>query len=235
MKTHVLVIEDEVDILDLVKFNLEKEGFKVSGALNGEIGLESARGTLPDLVILDLMLPGVHGLEVCRILKNDLMTRHIPIVMLTAKGENVEIVTGLNAGADDYITKPFSPRVMLARIHAVLRRSVSEESAPSSLPSKSEGKPLIRNEITIHPGRHEVIINGKIIQLTATEFRILYFLAAHPGWVKTRDQIVSEVHSEDYHVTRRAIDVQIVGLRKKLGSSGKNIETVRGVGYRFKD
>jgi two-component system alkaline phosphatase synthesis response regulator PhoP len=221
-KESILVMEDEEDILELLKYNLAKEGYRVTAVGSGEEGLKA---TLPDLVLLDLMLPGMDGLEVCRRFKQDARTRHVPIVMLTAKGEEADIVAGLELGADDYITKPFSPRVLLARVRAVLRRHAP---APSE-----EDTPLVLHDLTIHPGRHEVLVQGRPVELTATEFRLLTMLARRPGWVFTRSQIVQEVHGEDYPVTDRAVDVQIVWLRKKLGSCGKYIGTVRGVGYRF--
>jgi two-component system alkaline phosphatase synthesis response regulator PhoP len=221
-KESILVMEDEEDILELLKYNLAKEGYRVTAVGSGEEGLKA---TLPDLILLDLMLPGMDGLEVCRRFKQDARTRHVPIVMLTAKGEEADIVAGLELGADDYITKPFSPRVLLARVRAVLRRHAP---APSE-----EDTPLVLHDLTIHPGRHEVLVQGRPVELTATEFRLLTMLARRPGWVFTRSQIVQEVHGEDYPVTDRAVDVQIVWLRKKLGSCGKYIGTVRGVGYRF--
>jgi len=179
------------------------------------------------LIVLDLMLPGIDGLESTKLLKNDQGTRDIPIVMLTAKGEEADIVTGLELGADDYITKPFSPRILVARVRAVLRRNVKEPMEESSI--------LRIHDLVIHPGRREVLIDGKPVQLTFTEFGILKFLARRPGWVFTRSQIVDAVRGDDYFVTDRSVDVQIVGLRKKLGPAGNYIETVRGVGYRFKE
>jgi two-component system phosphate regulon response regulator PhoB len=224
---HVLVVEDEEDILQLVEYNLLKEGYTVSCAKTGEDGLRIARSEAIDLVLLDLMLPGIDGLEVCRAMRREAATSKTPIVMLTAKGEEADVVAGLEQGADDYITKPFSPRVLLARLRAVLRRRQAEP-AP-------ESESLAIHEITIHPGRHEIMVAGQSVDLTVTEFRLLYFLARRPGWVFTRAQIVQGVQGEDYAVSERAVDVQIVGLRKKLGNAGKYIETVRGVGYRFKE
>ena len=173
------------------------------------------------------MLPGIDGLDVAKALKNDPKTRDIQIVMLTAKGEEADIVTGLELGADDYITKPFSPRVLVARVRAVLRRGVTEVPEEASI--------LKIHNLIIHPGRREVLVDGDQVQLTFTEFGILNFLARRPGWVFTRFQIVDSVRGEDYPVTDRSVDVQIVGLRKKLGPAGNYIETVRGVGYRFKE
>jgi len=228
-KEHILVIEDEEDILALVQYNLLREGCRVSCAISGEDGLEQARADLPDLILLDLMLPGMDGLEVCRRLRQEPATREVPVIMLTAKGEESDIVAGLELGADDYIPKPFSPRVLIARVRTVLRRR-KQEAAPAD----DSGVIRIR-ELTIHPGRNEVLVDGEEVELTFTEFRVLHLLAARPGWVFTRGQIVDAVRGESYAVTERAVDVQIVGLRRKLGASGKYIETVRGVGYRFKD
>lgn len=227
-KEHILVIEDEEDILALLHYNLIKEGFRVTCAQTGEEGLNAARALKPDLVLLDLMLPGIDGLDVCRALKRDKPGSDIPIVMLTAKGEEHDIVTGLELGADDYVTKPFSPKVLSSRIKAVLRRRERGGDV-------DDHETLHIGAISIHPGRNEVSVDGAPVELTFTEFRVLYLLARRPGWVFTRYQIVNAVRGDDYSVTDRAVDVQIVGLRKKLGKAGKLIETVRGVGYRFKD
>jgi len=181
----------------------------------------------PDVVVLDLMLPGMDGLEICRQLKRDDRTAHIPILMVTAKGEESDVVTGLELGADDYVVKPFSPKVLIARVRAVMRRKRME--APQGT------EPIKIRDLVIHPGRHEVLAGGKPLDLTFSELRILQLLAGRPGWVFTRDQIVTAVHGESYPVTDRAVDVQIVGLRKKLGSRAHYIETVRGVGYRFRE
>jgi two-component system alkaline phosphatase synthesis response regulator PhoP len=223
----ILVVEDEDDIRELLKYNLEKEGYQVFGAATGEEALKQVRHRLPDLILLDLMLPGIDGLEVCRRIKGEAQTRHLPIVMLTAKGEETDIVTGLELGADDYVTKPFSTRVLVARLRAALRRR--------SLPVPPETAPLKTDELVIHPGRHEVLLKGEPISLTATEFRLLHLLVRQPGWVFTRSQIVNQVHGEDYPVSDRSIDVQIVSLRKKLGPFGSHLETIRGIGYRFKE
>jgi two-component system alkaline phosphatase synthesis response regulator PhoP len=225
--THVLVVEDDEDIQQLVEYNLLKEGFKVTVAENGEEGLRLARAEHPDLLLLDLMLPGMDGLTVCRTLKRDPATARLAVIMLTAKGEEADIVTGLELGADDYITKPFSPKVLLARVRAVLRRR--------GRPAREKSAIIRVHDIAIDPGRHEVRVGDEIIDLTFTEFRLLQLLAARPGWVFTRYQIVNAIRGEDYVVTDRSVDVQVVGLRKKLGDAGAYIETVRGVGYRFKD
>ncbi len=223
----ILVVEDEDDIQELIKYNLVKEGYQVVCVSRGEDALPAVKQHQPDLILLDLMLPGMDGLEVCKLIKNDPRTQHISIVMLTAKGEEADVVTGLEVGADDYITKPFSPKVVIARIRNAFRRK-SKETTDDIAPIKVK-------EIVIHPGRHEVLVKGKMIDLTFTEFRVLQYLAKRPGWVFTRQQIVDAVRGEDYPVTDRSVDVQIVGLRRKLGSSGKYVETVRGVGYRFKE
>jgi two-component system alkaline phosphatase synthesis response regulator PhoP len=226
-KETILVVEDEEDIRELLKYNLEKEGYQVLGAATGEEALKKVRDRLPDLILLDLMLPGIDGLEVCRRLKGEAQTRHLPIVMLTAKGEETDIVAGLELGADDYVTKPFSPRVLLARLRAALRRR--------SLPLPPASAPLKADDLVIHPGRHEVLLQGQPIALTVTEFRLLHLLVRQPGWVFTRSQIVDEIHGDDYPVSDRSIDVQIVSLRKKLGTFGSHLETIRGIGYRFKE
>jgi two-component system phosphate regulon response regulator PhoB len=227
----VLVVDDEEDILELVRYNLEKEGYSVVGVTTGEDALAATRMKMPDVLVLDLMLPGVDGLEVCRRLKSDPTTKQIPIIMLTAKGSEADIVTGLELGAADYVTKPFSPRVLTARLKAVLRRETEA----------SEDDTAVRvRELVIHPGRHQVLVRETPVELTATEFRILLFLARRPGWVFTRQQIVDaaqgdDVYVNDRYVTDRSVDVHMVSLRRKLGSAGASIETVRGVGYRLKD
>ncbi len=223
----ILVIEDEKDISDLIRYNLEQAGYNTMCAYTGEDGLAMASSKLPDLILLDLMLPGLDGLEVCRALKADPRTRSVPVVMLTARGEEVDIVTGLEMGAEDYIVKPFSPRVLVARLRAVLRRKRTAV--------ESEDAPVKIGEMIVDPGRHEVVIDGKPLTVTTTEFRLLHFLARRPGWVFTRDQIVDSTHSEDAIVTDRSVDVHIASLRKKLGEYGQYIETVRGVGYRFRE
>ncbi|OQY42834.1 MAG: DNA-binding response regulator [Desulfobacteraceae bacterium 4572_87] len=223
----ILVVDDEEDILELVRFNLSKEGYRVIGAATGEKAVEISRSERPDLIVLDLMLPGMDGLDVTRFLKNSPETRNIPIVMLTAKGEESDVVLGLELGADDYVTKPFSPKILVARIKAVLRRKM----APP--PDGSDGVKI--QGLVIHPGRREVRVAGKPVDLTFTEFGVLRYLVRRPGWVFTRSQIVDAVRGSDYFVTDRSVDVQIVGLRKKLGPMGQYIETVRGVGYRFKE
>ena len=223
----ILVVDDEEDLLELIDYNLSKEGYRVTCVNSGESAINTAKSIVPDLIVLDLLLPKVDGLDVCKTLKADSKTQHVPIIMLTAKTEEADIVTGLELGADDYITKPFSPRVLLARIRAALRRKAR--------PPLEDPTMIQVHNIVIHPGRHEVLLEGKALDLTYTEFRLLHFLARKPGWAFTRSQIVDAVKGEDYPVTERSVDVQVVGLRKKLGDMGAFIETVRGVGYRFKE
>ena len=226
-KEKILVVDDEEDIRELVKYNLAREGYKIFCASSGEKALKKARAKLLDLIVLDLMLPGIDGLEVTKILKNDPKTQHIPIIMLTAKEEEADIVTGLELGADDYITKPFSPRVLVARIRAVIRRKKKEYDEVEL--------EIEIHDLVIHPGRNRVLIRGRPVELTFTEFQVLYVLARRPGWVFTRSQIVDAIRGGDYPVTDRSVDVQIVGLRKKIGPYSKYIETVRGIGYRFRE
>jgi len=231
-KESILVVDDEREILELVKYNLAKEGYGVVCVETGEDALSAARLKLPDLVLLDLMLPGVDGLEVCRKLKADPKTQEIPVIMLTAKGGEADIVAGLELGADDYVTKPFSPRVLTARVKAVLRRDQAENG---------DGQATIKiGDLVIHSGRHQVLVGDRPVDLTASEFRILLFMARKPGWVFTRQQIVDAAQGDDVYVnerfvTDRSVDVHIVSLRRKLGSCGGYIDTVRGVGYRLKD
>ncbi len=225
-KPTILVVDDEEDIRELVELNLVREGYKVLTCETGEQALAVARVKTPDLIVLDLMLPGIDGLEVCKRLKADPVLRRVSVVMLTAKGEESDIVTGLELGADDYITKPFSGKVLVARVRRLLRKVLDG----------GDEKSLVKvHGLVIDPARYEVTLNGRPISLTLTEFNILHTLARRPGLVFTRYQIVDVIHGDDYLVTDRAVDVQIVALRRKLGPSGKLIETVRGVGYRFKD
>jgi two-component system phosphate regulon response regulator PhoB len=224
---HVLVVEDEREIQDLICYNLAKDGYRVSRAASGEEALRKARSEPPQIVVLDLMLPGMDGLEVCRTLKTEPGLRDVPVVILTAKGDEADVVAGLELGADDYVTKPFSPRVLVARIRAVLRRAAA--------PHHDETTVLRIHNLAIDPRRFEALVDGRPVPLSPTEFRVLRFLAKRPGWVFTRGQIADAVHGGEGVVTDRSIDVQIVALRKKLGSAGSYIETVRGVGYRFRD
>ena len=227
MKNLIHIIEDEEDIAKLIKYNLSLEGYGVGHSATGEDGLNAINTDLPDLVLLDLMLPGIDGLQICRKLKSHQKTAKIPIIMVTAKGEEDDIVKGLELGADDYITKPFSPKILLARVNTALRR----------LEKKPKGKDDVIEirELVIHPGKHAVTISGKKVDLTPSEFQILHLLSSKTGWVFTRSQIVDAIRGDDYAVTDRTIDFQMVGLRKKLGSMSENIETVRGIGYRFRE
>ncbi|SHO44656.1 response regulator transcription factor [Desulfopila aestuarii] len=231
-KVHILIVEDEADIQQLVSYNLIRAGFHVTCADTGEEGLQSLKSETIDCILLDLMLPGLSGIEVCTEIKKGRAKEfsHVPIIMLTAKGEEEDVITGLECGADDYITKPFSPKVLMARIKAVLRRSAAKKE------DSDDGRPTIImvGNLTINKGKHQVLLDDQEIQLTATEFGILSLLAGKTGWVFTRQQIIDSVRGYDFLITPRAIDVQIFGLRKKLGDAGGMIETVRGIGYRFK-
>ena len=222
----ILIVEDDEDILELLSYNLEREGYTVEKAESGDEALQRIQGDPPHLILLDLMLPGIDGLDICRRLKDDVRTRHIPVVMVTAKGEEADVVSGLELGADDYICKPFRPRELVARVKAVLRRGTRTGADNQAVVSI--------HDLKIDPGRREVWAKGKRVELTFTEFQILHFLAQRPGWVFTRYQIVDAVRGESYPVTDRSVDVQIVGLRKKLGKAASCIETVRGIGYRLK-
>jgi two-component system alkaline phosphatase synthesis response regulator PhoP len=226
-RERLLVVDDEEDILELVQYNLHRSGYDVTAVSSGEEALKAARSARPDLVVLDLMLPGVDGLEVCRLLKRDVRTSDLPIVMLTARGEEGDIVKGLELGADDYVTKPFSPKVLVARVRAVLRRR--------GVANADETQRVEQGSLVIDPRRHEVLVDGAPVVMTATEFRIVHLLARRPGWVFTRQQIIDAVQGEDVAVTLRSVDVHVVALRRKLGAAGDLIETVRGVGYRFHD
>ena len=222
----ILIIEDDKDIRELISFNLSKNGYKTILSRDGEKGIEKAKNEKPDLVLLDLMLPGIHGLDVCKILKTDSSLNKLSIIMLTALGQEEDIIKGLEAGADDYITKPFSFKILFARIKSVLRRKKTKES--------SNKDPVNLYGVKIDPQTRQVIINENELKLTFTEFQILYLLASHPGWVFTRYQIIDKIRSDNNSVTDRSVDFQIVGLRKKMNNLGKLIETIRGVGYRFK-
>ncbi|MBL7004433.1 MAG: response regulator [Gammaproteobacteria bacterium] len=224
--TTILVIEDEDDLRDIILYNLKNESYNTLDTDSGELGLKLAKEHLPDLILLDLMLPKINGLDVCKQLKTDKSTQHIPIIMVSAKGEESDIIIGLELGAEDYVPKPFSPRVLLARIRAVLRRSFS--------PSKEQA--LINIDgLSIDVRKHSIHVDGQEISLTKSEFSILQFLVNNRGWVFTRFQIVNAIRGERYVVTERAVDVQVVGLRKKINPYGDLIETVRGIGYKFKE
>lgn len=222
----ILVIDDEQDLIELVRYNLDKEGFDVVAATDGGSGLDIATRHKPDLVVLDLMMPGMDGLEVCRRMRNDERTRRIPVIMLTAKAAEADRIVGLELGADDYVTKPFSPRELVARVKAVLRRS-TEQLEPTEM--------VRSGELAIDAKRHEVTFAGQPIALTATEFRILQFLASRPGRVVSREDIIDVALGRDAAIFDRTIDVHITAIRKKLGHGGDQVETVRGFGYKFRD
>lgn len=224
----ILAVDDEQPILELLRYNLEKDGFRVITCGNGEDAVRMCRNEKPDLVLLDLMLPGIGGLDVCRKLKESSATSDIPVIMLTAKTEDSDIVLGLELGADDYVTKPFSPKVVMARVRTVLRRK-------NRKPVEPEGERTEIHGIAIDPVRHEVFSEGVPLPLSVTEFQILEFLARNPGRVFSRTQIISSVKGSSYPVTERSIDVQILSIRKKLGAKADCVETVRGIGYRMKD
>ena len=221
----ILVIEDEPDIAEVLQYNLEKEGFQVETARRGDAGLEAIRREAPDLVLLDLMLPGVDGLELTRLLKRESATSRVPIVMLTARGEEVDRIVGLELGADDYIPKPFSPREVVLRVKAVLRRQQSEES-PAEL--------LEIGGIQLDIAGHQLRLRGKEVPLTATEFRLLRLLMERGGRVQTRGQLLSDVWGYAEDIDSRTVDTHIRRLRRKLGTEADRIETVIGVGYRLR-
>lgn len=228
-KQRILVVEDEEDILALIQFNLTRQQYEVETAVCGEEALEKINHQLPDLIVLDLMLPGIDGLEICRRLRRSptSATAAVPIIMVTACGEEQDVLRGLEMGADDYLTKPFSMNILLARIKTVLRRRAETVSAGD--------EEICCGLLSLYPGRNLVLVDHERVELTFTEFKVLEALALRPGWVFTRYQIVNMVRGQDYAVTDRAVDVQIAGLRKKLGICGQYIETVRGVGYRFQE
>jgi len=224
--TRILIVEDDEDIVELLAYNLKREGYEIEWVGNGKEVQNECHHFRPHLILLDLMLPEMDGLEVCRRLKANDSTSGIPIIMITARGEDSAMVSGLELGADDYVAKPFQPRVLLARIHAVLRRYENQDH------DKDEIKV---DRILIRPRQHQVFVDQDEVQLTYMEFKLLEALASHPGWVFTRRQIVDTIRGQGYAVTDRAVDVLVVGLRKKLGDYAKMIETVRGVGYRFQE
>jgi two-component system alkaline phosphatase synthesis response regulator PhoP len=225
-KGNVLVIDDEKDLIELVRYNLEREGFRVIGAGDGEFGLSLVASEKPDVIVIDLMLPGIDGFEVCRLLRSQSGTSNIPIIMLTAKSSESDRIVGLELGADDYVTKPFSPRELTARIKALLRRS-----------SGFSTQPLVirRGDLSIDPASHEVCCGDKKVSLTATEYRLLQFLASHPGYVYSRNAIIDGALGRDVTVLERTVDVHIMSLRRKLGKCGKWVETIRGFGYKFRE
>jgi DNA-binding response OmpR family regulator len=229
-KRRVLVVDDEKDLVDLISYNLARGGYEVLTAYDGKDALEIAQREVPDLVVLDLMLPGLDGTEVARRLKADSRTAGVPIVMLTAKGEETDVVVGLTIGADDYVTKPFSMKILLARINTVLRRGEGAEAGAAG-----EGGVLRAGPLVIDMSKHEVTVNGEPVRLTLTEFKLLSALVAARGRVLTRDQLMDKAMGTDVFVTDRAIDVHVTAIRKKLGAANYLVHTVRGVGYRLQE
>ena len=229
-KQSVLIVEDEEDIQQLVSYNMIRAGFIVQCADSGEEALELLGSKRPDCIILDLMLPGINGLEVCRAVRSLAQAKDIPILMLTARGEEADIVAGLEMGADDYITKPFSPKVLIARTKAILRRRQKEAASEEET---GQEPVIVIGDLRIDPARFEVQVRNRKIRLTVSEFDILKLLTRRAGWVFTRQQIIDAIRGHEYAVTPRAVDVHIFSLRKKLGAVGKMIESVRGIGYRF--
>jgi len=225
-KGTILIIDDEKDVTELVRYNLEKEGFDVIAAADGATGLDVVARHKMDLIILDLMMPGIDGLEVCRRIRSDSRTRSIPLLMLTARATEADRIIGLELGADDYVIKPFSPRELVARVKAILRRLVNQEEPPEV---------VRQGDLVIDVNRHEVSYRGRHVALTATEFRILHFLASRPGRVLSRDEIIDAALGRDAAVFDRTIDVHITAIRRKLREGGQDIETIRGFGYKFRD
>lgn len=223
----ILVVEDDDDIRELIAFNLEMSGYKIIKCDNGEDAIIAALKEIPDLVLLDVMLPGIDGFEVCRKIKKNQSLKDIPIIMLTARTDDDDIITGLETGADDYITKPFRPKVLMARVKTALRRKAVSNS------ENTKNDILNIHGISINHGRYEVRLDGVEVHLSVTEFSILEYLARNPGFVYSRNQIIDTVKGDGYAVTERSVDVQILGIRKKLGDFGRYIETVRGIGYRM--
>lgn len=226
MKPKILVVDDEPDAVELIEFNLKSAGYDVATASDGEEALNKARSILPHLIVLDLMLPEVDGMEVCKILRRDPKTSSIPIVMLTAKAAEIDRVLGLELGADDYVTKPFSPRELVLRVKRLLRSSPGEEKAKDRIHVK---------DLTIDVPAHRVEVKGKPVDLTATEFKLLTVLAQRRGRVQSRDQLLHDVWEYDSVIDTRTVDTHMRRLRDKLGAASKYLDTVRGVGYRFVD
>lgn len=225
-KSKILLVEDEKDIVELVQYNLEREGYQVIPVHTGEDAVALLQKNLPDLIVLDLMLPGMDGLETCRLIKQNDKFAHIPIIMLTAKSEEADMVVGLQMGADDYVTKPFSPKVLMARIKAIFRRAAGK---------KVSDEVRVLGDLKIDIPKHKISFKGKTIELTTIEFNIVEYLSRQPGRVFSRDQIMDNVWNEGKFIIDRAVDVHVRGLRKKMEEAADLIETVRGVGYRFKD
>ncbi len=223
----IFIVEDEPDIAELLKLTLETEGAQVKHFIRGQEFLTAVSTEKPDMVLLDLMLPDMSGLDICKRVRQAESLKDTPIIMVTAKGEESDIIKGLDLGADDYVTKPFSPKVLVSRINTIFKRTSRSQPVEEGL--------LKVGPITIHKGRFEVFAFDQSVKLTKSEFAILLLLASHPGWVYSRAQIVDAIRGDNYSVTERTVDFQMVGLRKKLGAAGKMVETVRGIGYKFQD
>ena len=233
MPTQVLIVEDEPEIAELIEFHLSREGLNCSIIHSGRAALDAIQRNPPNLIVLDRMLPDVDGIDVCRKLKSEPSTRNIPIIMVTAKGEDADVISGIEVGAEDYVVKPFSPKVLVARVTSILRRQDEffiEDSATSS-----DRISLFENRLVIDTARHRVLVDNEDLTLTFTEFSLLRYLASRPGFVRSRDQIIAAVHGRSTVLSTRTVDVHVTALRRKLGELGTCIETVRGVGYRFQD
>jgi two-component system phosphate regulon response regulator PhoB len=229
-KATILVVEDDPDIRELLAYSLGQEGYTILQSPSSEMALKIMDETIPDLLVLDVMLPGMDGLELLRLLKSDPEKKAVPVILASAKGEEADVVSGLELGAEDYVTKPFSPRVLLARVRTALRRHTRADTASTAADA------VIRvGTLSLDASRHETRLDGQKLDLSATEFSVLEVLARSPGRVFTRSQIIDAVRGHDYPVTDRSVDVQILAIRKKLGAEGDLVETVRGVGYRFRD
>lgn len=230
MTEKILIVDDEVDLLRMVDFSLRSAGFSTLSAQNGKDALRLARNDRPDLILLDLMLPDIMGTEVCRALKADAATKDIPVIMVTAKGEEIDRVVGFEIGAEDYVTKPFSPRELILRIRSLLRRSQRTAEVQGQEPES-----LSFGEISIDQARHRVMVAGEELQLTALEFRLLTTFIKRKGRVQSRERLLDDVWGIDVEVTTRTVDTHVKRLREKLGDAGRYVETVRGVGYRFSE
>ena len=231
MNVHALIVEDEPEIAELIQFHLTREGINCRTTDSGKFAVSYATKNIPDIILLDRMLPDVDGMDVCRSLKAETSTRDIPIIMVTARGEDVDIVSGIEIGADDYLVKPFSHKVLIARVKNILRRSDKTKTDTDS----SHCISLLNGQLRIDSDRHQVEIKGSKIELTLTEFSLLKCLAERPGFVRTRDQLISAVHGQATILSSRTVDVHITALRKKMGELAACVETVRGVGYRFSE
>ena len=227
-KKKIVVVEDEPDILEVLSYNLKREGFKVKSAMDGSRGLELIQQQLPDLVLLDLMLLGMDGLQICQQLKQHASTQNVPIIMVTAKGEESDVVLGLGVGADDYIAKPFSPKELIARVKAVIRRSGLNSQQPQTTA-------IVIDRLQIDANKHKVMLDKTEVKLTATEFRLLHYLASHPGRVFSRELLLNQAFGNDADVVDRNIDVHVRAIRKKIDPDQYFIETIRGIGYRFRE